>query len=278
MRSPTRSCLDPVRRRWLGRALAVGLGMALAVGTGTGAHAAAASEPEAAGQDPRGADAAYQEAEAAYQRGEWLEAAEALERAYALDPRPTFLYRRGHALREAGSCRAAIASFEAFLAVASNPEDRQEAQGWIDHCERVLASEPAPADEASTEPEPEPQPSTEPGPATSPPRIDPWGVAGVGVGAGLVVLGGALLGASHAVASGGTATQTETEYLARERRAAALSISGIVSMSVGGAALLAGAIRLGVLASRRRADARSSAAHRDAGRVAFTVDGVIVRF
>jgi tetratricopeptide (TPR) repeat protein len=270
MRSPTRRRLDPVRRRWLGRVLAVG------IGAGLGPHAAAASEPEGAGQDPQGADAAYQEAEAAYQRGEWLEAAEALERAYALDPRPTFLYRRGHALREAGSCRAAVASFEAFLAVANDPADRQEAQGWIDHCQRVLASEGEPED-ASTEPEPDP--STAPEPETSPPpRIDPWGTAGVGAGAGLVVLGGALFGASQAVASGGPATQTETEYLARERRTAALSISGIVSMSVGGAALLAGAIRLGVLASRRRADARTSDARKAAGRVAITIDGVIVRF
>jgi tetratricopeptide (TPR) repeat protein len=270
MRSPARRRLDSVRRRWLGRALAVG------IGAGLGPHAAAASEPEGAGQDPRGADAAYQEAEAAYQRGQWLEAAEALERAYALDPRPTFLYRRGHALREAGSCRAAIGSFEAFLAVANEPADREEAQGWIDHCRRVLASEPSPEDETETEPQPSTEP--EPEPATSPPRVDPWGAAGVGAGAGLVVLGGALFGASHAVASGGPATQTETEYLARERRTAALSISGIVSMSVGGAALLAGAIRLGVLASRRRGATRSSEARRDMGRVAIAIDGVVVRF
>ena len=101
---------------------------------------------------------------------------------------------------------------------------------------------------------PEPEPGPEPEPSPPPSRVDRWGIAGIGVGTGLVVLGGALLGSSHAVATGGAATQTETQYLARERRTAALSVSGIAMLSVGGAVLVAAGIRLGVVASRRRAE------------------------
>jgi len=232
---------------------------------------AAASEPEPAATDPRAADEAYEQAEQAYARGEMLEAAEALQRAYALDPRPMFLYRRGHALREAGSCRAAITSFEAFIAVATAPEDREVAQGWIDHCQRVLATEPEPEPEPELKPEPKPEP--DPAPVADPPpqRIDRWGLAGVGVGSGLVVLGGALLGSSYAVATNGAATQTETEYLARDHRTAALSVSGITIMAVGGATLVAAGIRLGVVASRRHRDMASS-------RVGVVAGGLLVRF
>lgn len=228
---------------------------------------ALASEPAAASHDPRAADEAYAQAEQAYARGEMLEAAEALRRAYALDPRPMFLYRRGHALREAGSCRAAIGSFEAFIAVTTAPEDRKVAQEWIDHCQRVLATEPEPEPEPELQPDPEPVPVAEP----SPPRIDRWGLAGVGVGSGLAVAGGALFGSSYAVANGGSATQTEPEYLARERRTAALSSSGIVMLSVGGAVLVAAGIRLAVVASRRRSENTAS-------RVGVAAGGVLVRF
>lgn len=232
------------------------------------AHAAAPGGSEAApARDPRAADEASAEAERAFERGEMLEAAEALERAYALDPRPMFLYRRGYVLREAGSCRAAIEAFEAFLAVTTIPEDRKVAQEWIDHCERVLAREPEPG--AAPEPAPAPTPVAD----SPPPRVDRLGIAGVGVGTGLVVLGGALLGSSYAVATGGSPTQTETEYLAREHRTTALSTAGITTMSIGGAVLVAAGIRLGLVASRRRERSRESSA-----RLGVTAGGVLVRF
>jgi tetratricopeptide (TPR) repeat protein len=231
------------------------------------AHAVAPSEAEA--RDPRAADEAYAQALAAYERGEMLEAAEGLARAYALDPRPIFHYQRGHALREAGSCRTAIEAFEAFIAVATTPEDRRDGQDWIDHCRRVLAAEPEP--EVAPAPEPEPEVAPAPEPEPEPRRVDRWGIAGVGVGAGLLVGGAALLGSSYAVAAGGSATPTETDYLARERRTAGLSISGIALMAVGGAALVAASIRLGVVAARRRGDGATS-------RVAVAPGGVVVRF
>jgi tetratricopeptide (TPR) repeat protein len=230
----------------------------------------AATEPEgkAAAHDPQAADRAYEEAQQAYQRGEMLVAAAALQRAYALDPRPMFLYQRGHALREAGSCRAAIGSFEAFAEVATAPEDRQAARDWIEHCRQVLATEPEPGPEPVVVLEPEPEPSESPPP---PRRPDRWGWAGVGVGAGLLVGGAAAFGASHAVAGAGPAAETEPAYLARERRASALAISGITLMAVGGAVLVAAGIRLGIVASRRRSTDGSS-------RVVATVGGVALRF
>ncbi len=232
-----------------------------------GARTPAEAPPE---RDPVAAEEAYRRAQQAYERGEMLEASRDLKRAYDLDPQPTYLYQRAHALREAGSCRAAIESFEAFFEVTTVPEDRQAAREWIDHCERVLAQEqPEPAaqpDPAVTERTPDQEEQV---PVTAAPdRLDRWGLAGLGAGAGVLLGGASLYGASFAVARP-RAGEAEDEYEARGRRSQALAVSGITLMAVGGALLLAGGLRLGLA---RRSSRRTAA------RLQPALGGVALRF
>ncbi len=106
-----------------------------------------------------------------YQAGEYDAAAQALESAYALDPKPLFLFNVAQAQRKAGHAEAALASYRRFLAVAGQsplvPEAEQHVAALAAEVERAHAPPPAPP--PTVEPPPAPPPAVEPPPAVVPP-------------------------------------------------------------------------------------------------------------
>ncbi len=225
-------------------------------------------EAPATTPDPEAAQRALDEAERAADREDLLGVAKALEQAYRFDPQPRYLYMRANVLREAGSCRAAIAVFEEYLEVATTPEDARE---WIEQCEQVVASEPEVEPEVETE---ETEPVAAPvddDPSVSDERRgpDPWGVVGLGVGGAVALGGGIVLGTSYGLARNPQG-ETETDYEDRDRRTRVRAVSGVALISIGAAVMVAGGIRLGLVSKRRRSAM--------ARRVQPSLGGMIVRF
>lgn len=183
--------------------------------------------------------------------GEFLEAAEAFEEAFAISGDPALVFGRAQALRRAGNCGAAIDEFERFIALGPPQPDIDEANEVIEACNRVLGiaagddpKPPVAAAPTDVPPPPPPKPRR-------PWHRDPAGIALLTGGITVAALGGGLLGGSYARASdrGG---ESETEWTSRGRSVRTLSITGIVALSIGAALMLGAAARYGVVARRDR--------------------------
>lgn len=177
-------------------------------------------------------------------------AAAAFARRYEETGDPALLYGQAQALRRAGDCRAAIEVFERFVATEPPAADVEAATDAIEACREIL-DEPVPNDEP-TVPIDEPQPQSQPQPKEAAPA--PWyadraGGILVGVGAAIAVTGAGLFGGSYARLA--RAPSSEAGYEDRRRDVRALWGSGLGLLATGGALVVAGAIRWGVVARKR---------------------------
>ncbi|MBI4952811.1 MAG: tetratricopeptide repeat protein [Myxococcales bacterium] len=162
--TPDRSC-----RRWsktrrserapvLARALAlVGLAGALLV-------------PQAAGADDA-AEREFRRGVASYEAGHHDEAVDAFARAYALDPKPLYLFTWAQSEVARERCREALELFRRYLTTDPPAENRRATESRIQTCEEKLATAPAPTPTPTPTPEP-PAPTTSalpppPAPTTS---------------------------------------------------------------------------------------------------------------
>jgi tetratricopeptide (TPR) repeat protein len=225
--------------------------VSLYLAAGTPALAVAAAPPSAA------ADAALTEGRTAYDRGDYAAAIEHFERAYALAPDPLYLYPWAQAARNAGDCAVAIELYQRFIDSGVAGDARAAAEQNIARCREDLASQPAPA----PDPEPVPVATDSPPTPTLPvaptevtPRVRPdaWGVALTVTGASAILAATAVL----AVAENRRAAQSEAfeyeRFDALDTTIDRLHIAGGVTLGVGVALTLGGAIRLALVARRRR--------------------------
>jgi tetratricopeptide (TPR) repeat protein len=204
-----------------------------------------------------------EEGRAHWERDEFLEAADAFERAHALDPQPDYLFARAQALRLAGRCDDAIAVYLRFLETAPPEDEVIEAKLRMAECQQTIIAEPTaeePEGVVATAPPPIPPPR--PTPEVDRPRVqelprrDKAGGALVGTGSLVAAIGvGLVIGASQIAARADDAT-TERDYGNAFTRANRLSAIGISLASVGGALLLGGIVRYVVVAKQRRRGAR----------------------
>jgi tetratricopeptide (TPR) repeat protein len=120
---------------------------------GAAAPGARAQDTDAAAQTAATARELFAQAEQAYAAKEYATTVNLLRRAYALSPRPAFLFNIAQAQRKLGRCEAARASYQDYLLRETNAAHRERV-------ERILRDMPeCDADTASREPEPERQPA-----------------------------------------------------------------------------------------------------------------------
>jgi len=91
-------------------------------------------------------------------------AAEEIQAAYVLDPKPDYLYALGQAFRLGGNCAKAITAYERYL--KTKPKDAEKATTQIDRCKADLA-----AQKPVEPPPPPPQPIAPPPPPVEKPRV-----------------------------------------------------------------------------------------------------------
>jgi hypothetical protein len=183
--------------------------------------------------------------------GDYAGAAAAFERQYEETGDPALLFGQAQALRRAGDCRAAIAAFERFVATDPPRADVDAANEAIEACREILDE----ADVAVDEPEP-PPPASTPMPERAPPRpwyTDPAGGVLVGLGVAIAATGAGLFVASYARLE--DRPSSEAGYEERRRVVRGMWGSGLGLLAAGGALIVGGAIRWGVVA-RKRADRR----------------------
>ena len=215
---------------------------------------APAAAPEAEGDNPH-----FTEAVAAWKDRRWPEAAEAFARAYALDPRPQYVFARAQALRFAGDCDQAIAGYREFIALAPPQAAIDEARGHITTCggdpdaaasAATKASEPSPP-----APRVEPTPVRVDPPPEPPPRRwwrDPTGHVLGWTGLAAAAVGGGFLGEGLARRARGQRADDEQSYRDARRGGATLLHAGIPLVSIGGALVLASVIRFAVVGARAK--------------------------
>jgi tetratricopeptide (TPR) repeat protein len=186
---------------------------------------------------------AEQHREAGYahvERGAWDDAVRAYEAAYALDQDPVSLYAIGRVHVRRGDCAAAIAAFRRFLATEPPKKARASAESEVATCEATLAAatpEPPPV----VEPPPPPPP-----PPPAPPRAfyrDPLGSALVGGGAVAAGLGLYFYVRARGAQCDDPCTGSYQDYRESVARAETWRTGAAVAGSVGGALIVAGAIR-----------------------------------
>ena len=188
-----------------------------------------------------------------YAVGRYDEAIAAFQRGYQLDPRPDLLYALAQAQRMKGDCKAAVASYRAYLRTAPPERAALPARQNLERCERELSSAPPPV--ASPAPEVVMPPSA---PASPPPRrwqSDRAAPILLGLGAATLIAGGVSWGVGESGARSIADATTYSQFAAREANAGPYSgerIAGIVTLSVGGALAIAAAARWAWVAHHHR--------------------------
>ncbi len=191
------------------------------------------------------ASALFRESAEAYQAGNFELSATLLRRAYELDPVPVLQYNLARALEGMGDTEGAIETYERYLELAPDAEDRpaveerlaalraeqaREQQATEADAEEFLAG----SDEAEEElPE---------GPMPPPPSVSPapWVIAGVGVLlVGSAIITGVLANGRHDDA---LATEVHQERVRLADEADNLALITNVNLGLGAAFLLAGGI------------------------------------
>jgi hypothetical protein len=211
-------------------------------------------------QEPDPVDAAIGIAQAQAAAGRFDEALATIRDARATSSDPDLVFVEAQLLRLSGDCTAALDRYRDFLATDPPAEDRAVAEANVKTCEDQVEAEPEPPPPPLVEAKPEPPPPpvvTTPPPDDTPPRskrevavtIALWST-----GAAVLATGAGLYGGAWSERNGARRdTLTLDQYLERERRAEVLSGVGIAGLAVGGAILVAAAIRQAILAKRRRA-------------------------
>lgn len=215
--------------------------------------------PEPLLRDPQ-ARAAFDAAQEAFEAKDYAEASKQLERAYMLEPELDLLYPWAQAERNLGRCESAIDLYQKFIDGGPNQRMIDAANQNIARCEESLAAE------GTAEPVPEPAPQTDDEPP--PPRVDPArdeepaaakpvgrDVAGgvlVGLGGAAIITGAVLLGIAGKQAKATADANDNSTYLDMRDHAKTLNGAGIGVLVTGGVLVVAGAVRYGVLARRRK--------------------------
>lgn len=238
-----------LQRIWLSATLA----LAPSLAASTPVRAAPAADEADYVRDVVGRAAAHVE------QRRYAEALAVLDQAERERPLPVFLYVRATIEERRGNCEGAVALYRRFLALDVPAKDAEDARRGVQRCE----GEPALVPEPEVVPTPTTDPTTAQAPPSSdpsradapPPRpwyADPWGGALVGVGVVGVGVGVGLVAQSRIdarAADDATGLQTFDD---RSLRAVALDRAGITTMAVGGALLVAGAIRYALVGTRER--------------------------
>ncbi|MEZ4454538.1 MAG: tetratricopeptide repeat protein [Nannocystaceae bacterium] len=157
--------------------------------------------PPTAEPDPNSPDALSDEAIARFKAKDYDGAVDHFERAYAIDPKPNFLFNIGRVYEEAGRLPEAVKYYERFLREPGVDLESREIALQRLRVLRAIIAETTPK-ETVPEPEPEPEPprivTPEPEPEPEPmPRSKKLRIAGytlLGVGGAGIVLGAAFGG------------------------------------------------------------------------------------
>lgn len=205
-----------------------------------------------------------------YAVGRYDEAIDAFQRGYEIEPRPDFLYALGQAQRMRGDCKAAAASYRAYLRTSPAERAAAPARQNLERCERELAHAPPAA--APSSPASPPTVAAPPSPATAAPlptttptttptirkarRARDDTAAGIlcGVGAAALVAGGALWGVGENGARNLADARRYDQFAARAGEADAYErerLAGIIVVAAGGA-LVVGAAARWIWVARRR--------------------------
>jgi tetratricopeptide (TPR) repeat protein len=264
------------------RAVGILFVLALLTGAPAGAAPRAHLKPEARVHLERGLKL--------YDRQRYDDAILELRAGLAIDPQPDLLYALGQAERRRGNCKRAVEYYQSCLALVKDPASVAALRVQIERCRVEQDEDPRIARPSEPTAPPAATPTTtatsptprEPAPASAPadttpkesaalPESDdddsaappvaamvrarphPWYRDSVGWtltagGLAAIAAGGALVGVARARLD--TANDSYQNY-ADARTAPALWTGGIVALSVGGAVLAGGIIRLAVVAARR---------------------------
>lgn len=216
--------------------------------------------PERLLRDPA-AQAAFDAAQAAFAAKDYAAASQELERAYMLEPELELLYPWAQAERNLDRCESAIDLYQKFIDGGPSERMVEAAKQNIERCEETIAAQaPAPAEPepepVAIEPEP-PPPRVEPTADLEPEKPTPVGrdIAGgvlVGVGGVAVIVGIALLGTAGKQAKATKDADDNSMYLDMRDHATKLNRAGIAMLVTGGALVVAGAVRYGLLARKRK--------------------------
>jgi tetratricopeptide (TPR) repeat protein len=192
-----------------------------------------------------------------YKEGHYEAAIRELRLGYALEPLPEILYTLGQSARKLGRCEEAIGYYRQYLQRGADAASAGAARFQIERCEQQLRDEQAAAaarapTATAAAPAPSPSPSPSPPPPPPPPRRpfykDALGMTLGGIGLGAALAGGGLLiGSAVTMQHSRTTLQQFDDALPR---AQTMRTTGIVLTAGGGALLLAGVIRLSLVARR----------------------------
>lgn len=203
------------------------------------------------------AQAAFDAAQQAFADKDYATASAQLEKAYMLEPEPELLYPWAQAERNLGRCESAIDLYEKFIDTGPSQKMVDAAKQNIERCkETIAAAEPEPEVDPEVEPEP-PPPRVDPITDTPPKDDKPVGkdVAGgvlVGVGGVAIVVGAALLGVARKQAKLTANVDDNDTYLVMRDKATKFNAGGIAMLVTGGVLVVAGVVRYGVLAKRKK--------------------------
>lgn len=223
--------------------------------------------------DPKAA-ALMEEATDAYRNEDYERAAKLLEQAYVIEPKPVLLYPWAQAEREAGRCESAIRLYEEVIVAepretlveyskqniarcVAEMQTRDEGERSADDSGSNASSVGDPSSEAlANNVGAEENPSTavvDSGERSSGRRwyADPVGGALAGAGVVGTVVGGALLGVGRSTAADADQAATHGDYQDDVDRATRLRNGGAATLAIGGALLVAGAIRYTILAVKK---------------------------
>jgi tetratricopeptide (TPR) repeat protein len=205
------------------------------------------------------ADQLMQKGLRSYAVGQYEDAIAAFRQGYELEPRAEFLYALGQAQRMQGDCRAAAASYRAYLRTSPPERSAATARENLKRCEAVIAATPPP------QPPPvQPAPVVvQPGPAVvqnvpveRPHRRWYRDVAGDvlgGLGVAALASGAALWGVGEEGARSLVDATQYGQFAARAGQADTFDherTAGIVTFAVGGTLMVAAIIRWSVVARR----------------------------
>ena len=228
---------------------------------------------------------AWVEADRLAGEGRHDEAAAAYGRAWDEEGAVVILYSWAQAERLRGQCERAVDLYTRFVDAADTPppdyegevmrarfsDMRANAERQREGCraqlaEQARAREPEPpAASEPLPPEPQPTPTTAPVDASASPWWrDGWGWSLVSIGAASLVAGGSLVGIAAWRDAQADGRGTHEDFLDAIDRATIEQRVGIGLLAVGGAFVVAGAARLGLVAraTRRRTGIALTAAPR----------------
>jgi tetratricopeptide (TPR) repeat protein len=200
------------------------------------------------------APAPAEQADAAWAEGRYAEAAEAYARAYAETGDIAYLYARAQAQQESGDCVGATATYEAFIATEPLPEAIAAAEAAVEQCRAQLPArepDPPPTPTPTITPPPTPQPARR-DPAPRPWHRDPAGATLVAVGSAGIVAGVVLAVVARTEQAEAERASDVDQYGEHNDRAVTLSRAAIPVLAIGGALLVGGAVRWGLLARKQR--------------------------